>query len=230
MFSMARIAVITPTVNTAHLERCIQSVKKQTVRTEHYVINDGKPDFSCGAEHIINLPENTGRAAGKIWNGQRIYAGLPFLINADFILFLDEDNWFEPDHVESMVDHIMENKLDWCYSLRNIMTKEGGFVCKDDCESLGKWSTFYDKNLRFVDTSCYCIRGDIAPKVSPFFYTGGWGEDRIFYKQLSQKYTHFDCTGKYSVNYRARPDLINMFVQGNELMKQHQPNQPWRKQ
>lgn len=230
MFLMARIAVITPTVNTPHLERCIQSVKKQTVRTEHYVINDGKPDFSCGAEHVINLPENTGRAAGKIWNGQRIYAGLPFLINADFILFLDEDNWFEPDHVESMVDHIIINKLDWCYSLRNIMTKRGDFVCKDDCESLGKWSTFYDKNLRFVDTSCYCIRGDIAPKVSPFFYTGGWGEDRIFYKELSQKYTHFECTGKYSVNYRARTDLVNMFVQGNELMKQQQPNQPWRKQ
>ena len=84
---MLKVAVITPSVNTEYLIRAIKSVQNQTLECKHYVVNDGKDDFSWGGESVINLPENTGRADGVIWNGHRIYAGLPFMLNADYVIF-----------------------------------------------------------------------------------------------------------------------------------------------
>ena len=43
---MLKIAVITPSVNTEYLIRAIKSVQNQTLECKHYVVNDGKDDFS----------------------------------------------------------------------------------------------------------------------------------------------------------------------------------------
>jgi hypothetical protein len=55
---------------------------------------------------ILTLPWNIG--ANK-WNGHRIFAAFGFLINEDYVLFLDDDNWFEEDHVSSLINCIEEN-------------------------------------------------------------------------------------------------------------------------
>ena len=53
----------------------------------------------------IGLQENIGKG----WYGHRVYAACSFLVNADVICYLDEDNWFEPDHVEKMVKKLEED-------------------------------------------------------------------------------------------------------------------------
>ena len=208
-----KVVVITPTTGKNTVHRAIESVKDQivdpTVKITHWVINDGKTDFSCGGDVVINLPENTGRADGILWNGQRIYAGIPFMVNADFVFFLDEDNWFDETHINQMVSLCESQNLDWCYSLRKIYNKEGQYVCNDNIESLGKLRTDEDT---FVDMNCYCVRGDLLPQVSPALYHGGWGEDRAFYNALKEVLPKFECTMYYSVNYTAPDRLLNMFL------------------
>lgn len=208
-----KVVVITPTTGKNTVHRAIESVKNQivdpTVKITHWVINDGKTDFSCGGDVVINLPENTGRADGILWNGQRIYAGIPFMVNADFVFFLDEDNWFDETHINQMVSLCESQNLDWCYSLRKIYNKEGQYVCNDNIESLGKLRTDEDT---FVDMNCYCVRGDLLPQVSPALYHGGWGEDRAFYNALKEVLPKFECTMYYSVNYTAPDRLLNMFL------------------
>ena len=226
---MIKVVVITPTVGTKYLAQCKDSVREQTLRCEHYIVNDGKADFSCGGDHIINLPENTGRADGLLWNGHRIYAGMPFMVNADYVFFLDEDNWFEPNHVNDMVAYCEMNDLDWCYSLRKIVNEEGAYVCNDDCESLGMWSAFYDDKFKFIDTNCFCVKGSVLPKVSPAFNVPAIG-DRPFATALMELYPNYGCTGEYTVNYRARPDLITMFKKGNKIMEERNKPLPWRKE
>ena len=208
-----KVIVITPTTGKPSLQRAIDSIKAQTMPCQHWVINDGKMDFSCGGDVVINLPENTGRANGILWNGQRIYAGMPFMINADYVLFLDEDNWFEPNHVNDMVFKCESEDLDWCYSLRKIYNKEGQYVCNDDIESLGKLRTDEDT---FVDMNCYCVRGDVLPQVSPALYHGGWGEDRAFYNALKEVLPKFECTMGYTVNYTAPDRLLPMFLSNSK--------------
>lgn len=225
-----RIMVITPTTGKDTLKRAIDSVIDQTVKVDHLLVADGleaaktNPHFySTG--HRLTLQENIG---GDGWYGHRIYAAVPLLVNADFILFLDEDNWFEPEHVETMVNTIERNNLSWAYSLRRLYNESGEYQFDDDCESLGKYPAFYDPNLNFVDTNCYCFRRDYLIHVAHHFYNQ-WGADRGFYKAASTVLPDFNCTGKATVNYVFPQRLQRMFEEGNQLMQaKYNGKLPWR--
>ena len=224
---MSRVMVITPTTGKDTLDKAVVSVANQTVPTEHLLILDGCKDVDIDYPtnlKAITLPENVG---GDGWYGHRVYAAMPLMVNADYILFLDEDNWFEPNHVETMIAKIKSKDLMWSYSLRNIYDERGQYVCPDDCEALGRYPTFYDHNLNFVDTNCYCFRREFLVNVAHHFY-GQWGADRMFYKEVSKALPSFGCTGEATVNYRAPDRLLKMFEEGNEVMKKAYVNLPWR--
>ena len=225
-----RVMVITPTTGKDTLEKAVQSVANQTIKTEHLIVEDGIEadvllDLSLTPNaRIMTLPENVG---GNGWYGHRVYAAMPLMVNADYILFLDEDNWFEPNHVETMINKIKSKDLMWSYSLRRICDESGQYVCDDDCESLGRYPTFYDHTINFVDTNCYCFRREYLVTVAHSFY-GQWGADRPFYKAASTSLPAFGCTGEATVNYRAPERLLKMFAEGNKLMKDAYKPLPWR--
>lgn len=227
-----RVMVITPTTGKDTLIKAVESVAKQTVPTEHLIVADGNgwkvwpmlKDFKKNHMQWMDLPENVG---GNGWYGHRVYAAMPLMVNADYILFLDEDNWFEPNHVETMINKIKSKDLMWAYSLRRICNERGEYVTDDDCESLGRYPTYYDHTLNFVDTNCYCFRREYLVNVAHHFY-GQWGADRPFYKAASTQLPSFGCTGEATVNYRAPERLLPMFEEGNAVMKKAYVNLPWR--
>ena len=53
--------------------------------------------------------------------------------------------------------------------------------------------------------------------------------DRPFYKALAETFPNFGCTGEYTVNYTAKPELIKMFKHGNEIVNKGYGKLPWRK-
>ena len=223
-----RVMVITPTTGKDTLEQALLSVERQTVETEHLIVLDGKgmatkPD-ETKLRKVIQLPENVG---GNNWYGHRVYAAMPLMVNADYILFLDEDNWFEPNHVETMINKIKSKDLMWSYSLRRICNEAGKYIGDDDCESLGRYPAFYDHTLNFVDTNCYCFKREYLVTVAHAFY-GQWGADRQFYKAAASALPAFGCTGEATVNYRAPERLLGMFAEGNAAMKKGYGDLPWR--
>jgi glycosyltransferase involved in cell wall biosynthesis len=223
-----RIMVITPTTGKHSVNQAMESVALQTIPTEHLIVEDGKLNnmhiFENEMRKKITLPENVG-ANG--WYGHRVYAAMPLMVNADYILFLDEDNWFEPNHVETMIAKIKSKDLMWSYSLRKIINEQDEYVFDDDCEALGRYPTFYDHTINFVDTNCYCFRRDYLVGVAHHFY-GQWGADRVLYKAVAKALPSFGCTGEATVNYRAPERLMKMFEEGNALMKKAYVNLPWR--
>lgn len=226
-----RVMVITPTTGKETLKDAVNSVIDQTIPTEHMLVADGleaaknNPYFYSSSQRII-LPENVG---ANNWYGHRVYAAMPLMVNADYILFLDEDNWFEPNHVETMINKIKSKDLMWSYSLRRICNESAQYVLDDDCESLGRFPTFYDHLLNFVDTNCYCFKREYLVNIAHAFY-GQWGADRQFYKAAASALPAFGCTGEATVNYRAPERLLDMFRQGNEAMKKAYGEElPWRK-
>ena len=230
--------VIIPTTGASGLRNSIESVLRQTYKTKCYVVVDGE-QFSGKASVILSdyrgegikecyLPINVG-ANG--FYGHRVYAAFTHLIDTDYVLYLDQDCWFEPDHVEQCIKTIEQNNLDWSYSLRQIRNKEGDYVCNDDCESLGKWQTYHGVN--HIDTNCYCIKTQTAIRLAQVWH-GGWGQDRVWFHTLASYFNNFDCTGKYTVNYcvDGNPGSVNaeFFLNGNEVMKQKYNGEfPWRK-
>ena len=119
-----------------------------------------------------------------LFRSHRVYAACSFLVNADVICYLDEDNWFEPCHVEKMVRKLEEG-FDWVYSLRKIYSKQGEYICEDNCESLGKWPVYLNNEQFHIDTSSFAIRRDIAVNIGHSWY-GQWGADRKFFFNLSK--------------------------------------------
>jgi glycosyltransferase involved in cell wall biosynthesis len=233
--------VIIPTTGSPEVKKAIDSVLNQTYDTTCYVVCDGSENYSDAALIAIannyeenprfkfcSIPINVGKNG---FYGHRIYAAFTHLINTDYVLYLDQDNWFDEDHVKTCVETIEKNELDWCYSLRKIHTKEGNYVCNDDCESLGKWKTFH--NINHIDTNAYCLKTPIAIRLASVWH-GGWGQDRVFYGTLNQHVPKYDCTRKYTLNYRVDGGkgsvTSDFFIQGNKIMNELYDGEfPWAK-
>jgi len=232
--------VILPTTGAPEFKDAIESVLNQTYPTNAYVVVDGIENFDkvdkilyhmkldSSKFNICVLPENVG-ANG--FYGHRVYAAFTHLVNTDYVLYLDQDCWLEPTHVESCVKTIEENNLDWCYSLRNIYEQNGEFACQDNCESLGpQWPIM---GYAHVDTNCYCIRTNCAVQVASNWH-GGWGQDRKFLMCLFDSFKKFNTTSQYTVNYRmgggTNAVQSDFFKHNNKLVEQHFNGElPWRK-
>ena len=230
-----KVAVVTPTIASDLLEQCVSSVDNQTYKDlTHYIFIDGcqyEPkarEILVGSSktRMIELEENVGKG----WYGHRVYAACSFLVNADIICYLDEDNWYEPNHVEKLVKAI-ETGAQWAYSLRKIYDKHGNYICDDNCESLGKWPIFFNNDAYHIDTSSFAIRRDVAVNIGHAWY-GQWGADRQFFSNLKKFFPNFECTGEHSLCYRldgnANSVTKDFFEDGNKYTKEkYQGNYPW---
>jgi glycosyltransferase involved in cell wall biosynthesis len=236
------VAIITPTIGTKFLNKNLQSVANQTYKNlKHIVVADGPQyapvvrDIAKKYDHVtlMSLPENTG-ANG--YNGHRIYGSLPFLIDADYFIFLDEDNYIDENHVESLVESVQG--YDWAFSLRKVIDKNNNFICNDDCESLGLWPTCLSDKEFFVDVNCYFISKRIAIQTAPIWYRRARHPqeqpevDRLLIHVLRQNNLKYTTTGKYTLNYRVgnRTDSVQseFFMRGNGLMREKYGSQfPW---
>jgi glycosyltransferase involved in cell wall biosynthesis len=242
------VTVITPSIGKIQLRQACQSVANQTYKNiKHLIVIDGPEywhqglyDKICVDMEKSNLqitvtPENTGK--GKFY-GHRIYAAYPHLVESDYIAFLDEDNWWNENHIQSLVDKVEDNNLDWAYSLRDVYIGDE-FLDHDCCESTGKypiWFSLDNEKVGLVDTSSYFFRRDFLINVSHLWHSG-WGGDRRFFKILTQefKHTNFDTTGLHTLNYRL-PDMkkayggdLDFFKRGNDFVKQYYGGEyPWK--
>ena len=245
-----KVSVITATTGNARLADCIESVRNQTYKNiEHVVVVDGRSrwesvseildalEFPNGSnEHVIVLPHPTGL---NRFNGHRIYGGFSFLASGDYIAWVDDDNEFTPNHIESLVRITEEKKLDWAYSLRQIVDSEGKFICNDDCENLGKYKSVI--NDHFVDVSCFFVRRELAVNIAPVWYRqarppqGVMEVDRALTAVLmhEQNKLKFDTNNDYTVKYRVGSTGISVqadfFINGNaEMLKRYAGKLPWK--
>jgi len=241
---MSKVTIITATTGSEYLRQNIRSVQAQTHNdVQHLVVVDGEEHLDkvatiLGEEDFPNvdlviLPYATGK---EQYNGHRIYGGFTHIAKGDYIGYLDEDNWLEPEHVESLLDTVKDNQ--WAATLRKIVDSEGKFICNDDCESLCNWESVIRDY--FVDVNCFFFSKPLALQLSPIWYRRARHPDdqpevdRALTYTLKDNKIVCEVTGKYTVNYRAgnRADSVQarFFEQGNEIMKQKYNGVfPWRK-
>lgn len=236
--------VIIPTTGSPELKTAIESVLNQTYKTNVYIVVDGRENSTdvldmCSRNYFwdsqyrdrMNLCVLSENVGANGFYGHRIYAAFTHLINTEYVLYLDQDCWFEPDHVEKCLKTIKENDLQWTYSLRSICDENGEFICRDDCESLGpNWP---EAGYAHVDTNCYCLKTDVANKIASVWH-GKWGQDRVFLHHLYNNFPQFDCTGDYTVNYRLGGNegsvKSQFFLYNNVTTKEkYIGDYPWQK-
>jgi len=244
--STLTVSIITPVTGHPCMRKCLESVRNQKCQynVEHIIVIDGKEheekvmpvinqlettkaQLNLKTE-VVCLPFPTGKDG---WNGHRIYGATVFLARGQYIAFLDEDNYFSENHIETMMKEIEGGQNDWVYCLRNIVGPKGQFLCQDNCESLGYLHPMFNNSKDFlVDTSCYLVKKNAAVMGSyvwnrPARPPAGLMEaDRAYFQFLKQWFPKFSCTCQYTLNYLVnnRADSVTgkFFQLGNTVMQQ----------
>lgn len=194
-----KIAVVTPFYQTPQswLEQCLESVCSQTLPCTHFLISDGDELQRIPSGNncqVIQLPQphanngNTPRAIGSIC---AISQGF------DAIAYLDSDNWYQPNHLESLVALHQKTGAAICTSRRTLHHVDGmllGLCLTDDGET-------------FVDTSCLFLTRDAFGLVSVWYlmeqnYASGC--DRVFWENIKAWKLSRSHTSLPTVAFRTR--------------------------
>ncbi len=104
-------------------------VRGQTIPAHHVLVCDGSAPAQIDAfagTHIV------------LRRNYRDYGNIPRLIGcysavaggADAMAFLDGDNWYQPDHLESLLRFARDNRLDACSSARMLYRPDGSLMTK----------------------------------------------------------------------------------------------------
>ena len=181
-----RVAVITPYYqeDISILKRCHASVKGQTVACTHFLIADGAgfdeiDTFDCrhirlgGDGHADN--GNTPRTVGALC-----------AMNEGFscIAYLDADNWFLPQHIESAIHLHQTNDYEVVFTGREIAFPDGELLPQLDEEDLGR--SHVDTSSVIVFESAFrslTIWAQMPRELGPFC-------DRVAFSYLT---SHFKC-------------------------------------
>jgi glycosyltransferase involved in cell wall biosynthesis len=236
------IAVITATIGHRFLARAVDSVSAQThPAITHWIVVDGPQSSKVVSEdlracaspavrrRVLVLSERTGHSG---WCSHRIAAAMPFLVDAEYVCYLDQDNWFSSDHVSSLLETARATNQPCAYALRNIYDRDGRFVCRDDCQSLGTLHDCYDlPGARHIDSNCWLLRRDVAMAMAAHWATPYTG-DRKVAMEVMKAWPDLPCTKRYSVNYsaasRAESAPESYFLRGNAWMARKYPRGlPW---
>lgn len=194
-----KVAIVTPyhDPNSPYLKQCAESVRGQIHGDNlHILVGDG-----CKTEKLqehskllhIQLSKNIGDYGDSPRSLGAIYA---FSLGADAVAFLDSDNWFAPDHIDSLIELHRETQADVLTSFRNLTHLDGSIlgVCP---ESDGQ--TFCDTNCMLFTRRAKTIAASwwtIPPELHAI-------DDRIIWDRILKSRLHVACTGRPTVNYRT---------------------------
>lgn len=235
------VTVVTPTTGNACVLRAIESVANQSYKNVQHLIVIDKPDAPADTKaairqckvDVIELPYATGKDR---FLGHRIIGASAFIGKGDFFCYLDEDNWFDTDHIAALLD-VIRRGFAWAYSLRKIVDPDGNYICNDDCESLGKWPSIVNPQDYLIDTNCYFLPRMAAVVSSPVWYRrfrepNTMDADRAMVQFLRAQNANYNSSYRYSVNYRventAQSVRRDFFLNGNKkMLEQFQGKLPW---
>ncbi|HEV2675977.1 MAG TPA: hypothetical protein VGV37_15755 [Aliidongia sp.] len=139
---------------------------------------------------------------------------LTYAANSRYVAYLDDDNWWAPDHLASLQAAI--DGHDWSWSQRWFVDPEGAEpICIDEWESVGPDAgVFKEKFGGFVDPSSLMIDKlachEILPAWSLTPFADGRGSDRLIFDRLRRGHAG-KTTGRATSFYTINPnDIVHL--------------------
>lgn len=146
-----RICVVTPYFREDRevIARCLDSVNRQTVPVDHLLVADGFPQAwldGAGVRHI-----RLDKSHGDYGNvGRGLGALMAIAEKYEAIAFLDADNWYEPDHIESCLAALAAvPEAPYVVARRDFVRPDGAILPLPGTEDLPHGD--------HVDTNCYLL-------------------------------------------------------------------------
>jgi hypothetical protein len=221
-------AVVIPTLLRPTLERAVRAVFAQDLagRVQILIGIDvaegdravlGRLRAACPermALTVCDLPYSTSVRHGGLYPnrfGGALRSILTLSAHSRRVAFLDDDNWWTPDHLSSLASAL--DGVDWAFSRRHFADPESGEpICLDDWESVGPGAGVFQEQFGgFVDPSSLMIDKlrchDVVGLWALAAFEDGSGEDRLVFSGLNGRHP-WRATGRatcrYAMNDRDR--------------------------
>ena len=211
------VAVVISTTLRNTLARAVRSVSAQDLRGKIQVLigvdireGDAGQLKALQAEcpptvtlTIFDPGYSTSQRHGGLYKnayGGALRTILTFAANSRFVAYLDDDDWFAPDHLSSLLAAI-DGKV-WAHSYRWLVDDRTGWViCKDEWDAVGVGRGInQDRYGGFVNPSSLMIDKIQCQSIlhlwSNAMFADGSGEDRLIFQKLLQ--APYGATGLYT--------------------------------
>lgn len=114
---MEKVSVIVPVFNAGiYLKQCLDSIINQTYQNlEIVLVNDGSTDGSASVCEQYRQKDSRVKLVNKPLGGGGVGAARNTalqLVSGDYILFVDNDDWLEPNHIEYLYQSLNETDAD----------------------------------------------------------------------------------------------------------------------
>lgn len=110
-----KVSVIIPAYNCErYLEQCVQSVLAQTYSNiEVIIVNDGSTDSTGKVAELLKEQDNRIRVLHKSNSGEGPTRNIGLdLAVGDYILFVDADDWIDPNHIKDLHQSLIDTGSD----------------------------------------------------------------------------------------------------------------------
>ena len=166
---------------------------------------------------VLDLGYSTSQRNGGIYPshyGGALKTILSYASNSRYVTYLDDDNWYAPDHLATMRSAVSGKA--WAFSLRHFVdARSGDVLCADTWESMGPGRGVYGPAQGgFVDTNCYLIDklacNDVFPEWAMTRFAGGTGGDRQVLEKLRSR--PWGTNGAHTLFYRTHLDRQHPYL------------------
>jgi len=219
-------AVVIPTVLRPDLTRALHSVFAQAYAGRiHVMIGIDRAEGDLAQIEAACAARRANCAVQVFWpgystavrhggltppgDGGALRAVLTYLANSPYVAYLDDDNWWHPDHLSRLRGAVED--ADWAFALRwFVHPVTGRTICVDAWESVGPGQGVYNEPYGgFVDPSCLMINKiacPLAPQNWNFpLEADPMSADRRVFAFLSRRHKSRG-TGQPSVYYTLNPN------------------------
>lgn len=224
----AAAAVVVPTVLRPSLLRAVRSVYAQDLDGPiHLLIGIDKrmgeegilaPLAAERPDHVTLTVFDPGYSTAHRHGGcyANAYSGalrtiLSYAANSRFVAYLDDDDWWAPDHLSGLKTAIAGK--DWAFSYRWFADRDTGWtICRDEWDSLGPGQGINQRRFGgFACPSTVMLDKEACHFVLPYWslspFEDGSGEDRLVFQELLKNHG-WAASGRYSCFYELRPDVM----------------------
>jgi len=236
----AAVVTVTNGRRMDELDKCVASIHSQNYEgmIHHYILCD--EDFDTFEnikdryrEAHVSVCYWDGKIGGRGYAGQRWLAAAPQLITEDVTFFCNDDDWYEENHVQTIMEKI-EQGNDWAYSFRKINDEDGNFLVYDNCEALGEVAAVWNApGHHFVDWCMWGMRTDCLKQIAILLNRPDPQADRHFYNAAREVFPKFEATGQHTFNFRLGGTCgvkREYFDMGNfEMLRRFNGKLPWIK-
>lgn len=205
---LAAAAVVIPTVLRPSLLRAARSVFAQDItggihlligidqrQGDASVLDTLRAECPAGVTlTVLDLGYSTARRHGGFY--PNAYSGalrtiLSYAANSRHVAYLDDDDWWAPDHL-SRLRAVIAGK-DWAFSYRWMVDAETGWpICPDEWDSVGPDRGINQERFGgFVCPSTLMLDKDACHFLLPYWslspFSDGTGEDRLIFRELLKR-------------------------------------------